>query len=441
MADYTPWFYRTTDYGKTWTKIVTGLPTDRPNGCFARVIRCDTKRAGLLFAGTETAMHVSFDNGDHWQSLMLNLPNTSYRDMQIHENDLVVGTYGRSFWILDDISPLRQISASQAKESAVLFKPGDAIRVRRNVNDDTPLPPEIPHALNPPAGVCLYYYFAQAPQQPVRIEVSDSTGRIIRRMSSEPIPPLKDFFPPIPNFWIEEPKPLPTAQGMNRTIWNLRFDSPASESKSIAMNANPGETPYSPEGPMVAPGDYTVTLIANGKRISQTVTVKNDPRSPASASSLKAQYSMVVSLYDYAQAAWDGMKEAQAMRATLADLLKSNPEAEITTAANALDTKLLAMAGSGGGGRRGFGGGATNTPPTFGSLNGTMLRLLENLEFGDMAPNEPMKTTFKRAESDMSLLKETWSAFVKNDLGPFNALLAKHNRKQISIPAFSKMPH
>src|SRR5205814_522145 len=130
-GDYTPYFYRTHDLGKTWTKITNGLRTDQPSGSLARVIRADTKKSGLLFAGTESSVYVSFDDGDNWQSLMLNLPNTSYRDIQIHDNDLVVGTYGRSFWVLDDYSPLRQVTPALASEHAHLFKPGDSICVRR----------------------------------------------------------------------------------------------------------------------------------------------------------------------------------------------------------------------------------------------------------------------------------------------------------------------
>jgi len=152
IAEYKPYVYRTRDYGRTWTRIVNGLATDQPSGSFARVIRADTVKRGLLFAGTESSMYVSFDEGDTWQSLMLNLPNTSYRDIAIHENDLVIGTYGRSFWVLDDISPLRQMTPAVASEPVHLFTPGEAIRVRRNVNGDTPFPPEVPHAKNPPVG-------------------------------------------------------------------------------------------------------------------------------------------------------------------------------------------------------------------------------------------------------------------------------------------------
>src|SRR6266487_473361 len=162
-GDYKPYCFRTHDYGKTWTPIVRGLPTDQPSGSFARVVREDTKRRGLLFAGTERSMSVSLDDGDHWQSLQLNLPNTSYRDIVVHGNDLVVGTYGRGIWVLDDFSPLRQVTPAALSEPVHLFAPGDAIRLRRNVGADTPFPPEVPHALNAPDGALIYYHLAQPP--------------------------------------------------------------------------------------------------------------------------------------------------------------------------------------------------------------------------------------------------------------------------------------
>ena len=153
---------RTHDYGKTWTRIVDGLATNQPSGSFARVVRNDPKKRGLLFAGTESGMYVSFDDGDHWQTLMQNLPTTSYRDIAIKDNDLVVATYGRGFWVIDDYSMLRQIAPAIASEPAHLFKPGDAVRIRRNVGADTPFPPEVPHALNPLDGAIIDYWLARA---------------------------------------------------------------------------------------------------------------------------------------------------------------------------------------------------------------------------------------------------------------------------------------
>src|SRR5262249_41922228 len=171
IGDYTPYVYRTRDSGKSWTRIVDGLATNQPSGSFARVVRNDTKRKGLLFLGTESNVYASFDDGDHWQPLQQNLPTTSYRDIKIKDNDLVVATQGRGFWVLDDYSMLRQIAPAIASEASHLFKPGDAVRVRRNVGADTPFPPEVPHALNPIEGVAIDYWLASAPPETITLDV------------------------------------------------------------------------------------------------------------------------------------------------------------------------------------------------------------------------------------------------------------------------------
>ncbi|AIE84516.1 WD40/YVTN/BNR-like repeat-containing protein [Fimbriimonas ginsengisoli] len=431
-ADYKPYFYRTHDFGKSWTKIVSGLPTEQPSGSFARVIRCDTKKSGLLFAGTESSMYVSFDDGDNWQSLMLNLPNTSYRDMVVKDNDLVVGTYGRGFWVLDDISPLREITPAIASEPAHLFKPGDAIRVRRNTNGDTPFPPEIPHALNPPLGAIIYYYLGSKPSGDITLEVRDRSGNVVRHMSSAPIPPLAEPPAPVPDFWLEKPMPMPTEIGTNRINWNLRYDSPPAFSHNYEISANPGQTPASPEGPLALPGEYTVVLTVDGKSYKQTVTVRNDPRSPSNGSALRAQHEVQMQLYECAKEAWDGYKQVSAMRTALIDL-KSNRSAEVAKAADALDTKLAAMGGSAGGGRR-FGGGGGGAPaaPTFAGLSGAMTRQLSSLDTGDMAPNEPTRNACRARCKEMETLTKSWKAFKSKDLVTFNALLAKNGLKPLT---------
>ncbi|MFI5384546.1 MAG: hypothetical protein ACHQ50_00330 [Fimbriimonadales bacterium] len=464
-GDFKPCFYRTHDFGKTWTKIVKGLPTDLPSGCFSRVIRADTKKSGLIFAGTESFVYVSFNDGDDWQSLALNLPNTSYRDMVVKDNDLVVGTYGRGFWVLDDISPLREVAAlmSDAEHQlpfgkalmksvvlnmvspVYLFKPGDAIRVRRNVNGDTPFPPEVPHAVNPPVGALIYYHLSSQPGK-VSIEIRDSSGRVVRHMSSDPLPPSNDPPPPVPDFWVEKPQPLPSSPGMHRINWNLRYDSPPSTSHNYEINANPGETPASPEGPLVMPGVYTVTLTVDGKAYKQTVTVKNDPRSPASASDLRAQHELQMKLYDGALQAWDGFHQVASMRANVSEIIKSNPAKELADAATAFDAKLTAVGGSAGGGRRfggggggGFGGGAR--VPTFAAVAGSMVRELGTLDSGDMAPNEPMNNACLAACKELKTVAANWAAINTKDLAAFNAVLAKFNMKPIAAsPAPAPSP-
>jgi photosystem II stability/assembly factor-like uncharacterized protein len=430
VADYRPHLYRTRDYGKTWTKIVNGLATDQPSGSFTRVIRADTKKPGLLFAGTESSMYVSFDDGDAWQSLMLNLPNTSYRDITIHDNDLVVGTYGRGFWILDDISPLRQLTPAIAAEPAHLFRPGDAIRVRRSVNGDTPFPPEVPHAKNPPVGALIYYYLAAKPAADITLEIADVSGKVVRRLSSAPIPPFDESPPTVNDYWLAPRTPMPATPGMHRINWNIRHDSPPAFTHSYEINATPGETPPSPEGPLALPGTYTLKLTVDGKAFTQPLTVKNDPRSPATGLDLLAQHDLQIKAIAGAQLAWDGYHQVSRMRAAIAEanLLKAAVPA-LSEAAKAFDARLAAVGGTTGGGRRGGGGGPGGggppAPPTFATAHAAMLRSLATLDPGDMAPNDPIQRAYAAACGDLKTVVLAWTALNGSELAAFNALLAK----------------
>ena len=228
-----PLIWRTHDGGKTWTKIVNGLPSNQPTGSWVNVMREDPKQKGLLFAGTETTVYVSFDDGDLWQSLRQNLPSTSIRDMVFHTDnhmsDLVIGTYGRSFYVLDDTTPLREIAVkSQAIAAAPVyfFKPGDAIRARVSDNWDQPLNPELPHAPNPPYGAILYYHLSHPPSGEIKLQVFDAEGKLVRTMSS--IPPALPERWPYPEYWVAKGSDLalPTKVGTNRTNWDLRYDDP-----------------------------------------------------------------------------------------------------------------------------------------------------------------------------------------------------------------------
>ena len=437
-GDYKPYFYRTHDYGKTWTAIVSGLPTDQPSGSFGRVIRADTKRAGLLFAGTESGMYVSFDDGDHWQSLMLSLPNTSYRDIAIHGNDLVVGTYGRSIYVLDDFAPLRQLPPAIASEPVHLFAPGDAIRVRRNVNFDTPFPPEVPHALNAPDGAIIYYFLGSKPASEVTLDVLDAAGNTVRHLSSAPVAPLAEAAqPPEPNFWLAAPQPMPTAIGTNRVNWDLRYDSPPAFTHTYEINANPGLTPASPEGPLALPGVYTLKLTVDGKSYTQAVTVLNDPRSPATAAALRAQHELQMKIYDGIQEAWVGHHQVAALRAAVAADTTSTAPAEVAAAARAFDSTLVALAGSteggrgfgGGGGGGGAGGRRGPAPPTFVAVNDALVRQLTTLENGDLAPTESMQRAYAAGCAELKTVVTTWGSITGTTLATFNAVLTKHSLK------------
>ncbi|MGD0993234.1 MAG: hypothetical protein ABR998_12265 [Gemmatimonadales bacterium] len=435
-GDYAPLFYRTRDAGRTWTRIVAGLPQDQPSGSFAQVIRADTRKAGLLFAGTASGMFVSFDDGDHWQSLQLNLPNTSYRDAVITGNDLVVGTYGRGIWILDDISPLRQMAPEAAGEAVRLFKPGDAVRVRRNVNQDTPFPPEVPHALNPPEGALIYYYLGTKPAGEVTLDVLDASGAVVRHLSSVPVPPVAEAArPPEPNFWLAGPQPLPTALGVNRANWDLRYDAPPAFSHSFEINANPGLTPPTPEGPLALPGTYTVRLTVDGKTYASTVTVQNDPRSPASRIALAAQARLQMKLYRGMREAWDAYQQAAALRSALAADTAASVNADAAQAAKALLARLDSVAGNPAPGRGAFfrRGGAARSPNLM-QLNGSFGSQLTAQDLADMAPTEAMLAGYEAGCRDLAKAVTSWDAIQEKSLADLNAVLGAHGLPALGVP-------
>jgi photosystem II stability/assembly factor-like uncharacterized protein len=418
-----PEVYRTKDFGKTWTKIVNGLPTGEVTGSWANVIRADTKKDGLLYLGTESSMYVSFDDGDDWQSLKLNSPNTSYRDMIVKDNDLVVGTYGRSFWILDDLSPLRQMSSNFGGDH--LFAPGEAIRVRRNVNQDTPMPPEVPHALNAPPGALIYYYLEVKPSAPVTIDVSDSEGKPIRHYSSAPMPPEKEEFQPIPDFWKEVPRPLPAELGTNRMNWDLRYEGPPSFSHDYDISATPQLTPTSPQGPLVPPGVYNVTLTVDGKTYTQKVTVKNDPRSPGSPGDIREQHKLQMELYQGDIDSMNGINAVTDLHAKIADLQKSKLPKDVSDAVDAFVKKLDR-----------FGGSAVRIPayvfvanpiPTFGGIQAETVNYLAKMEFGDIAPSEPVRTAVANLVKNLDSLKKDWKSLQDKDLKNLNETLTKNS--------------
>jgi hypothetical protein len=432
-GDYKPYFFRTTDFGKTWKLIVDGLPTDQPSGSFARVIRADLKKAGLLYAGTESSMYVSVDNGDHWQPLGLNLPNTSYRDIALRNDDVVVGTYGRSFWILDDVSPLRQITANVASEKAHLFKPGDAIRVRRNVNGDTPLPPEVPHALNPPVGANFYYYLGAKPARDISLVVRDSAGRVVRHMSSVPIVLPEIPPPPIPEFWREVPQAMPLEPGMHRVSWDLRYDNPPAFSHGYEINANPGQTPLGPLGPVAAPGKYMVELTVDGQTFKEPFEVKNDPRSLARDSDLRAQCDLQLKMLGLIETSYNQFRRLGALRADIAELNKTNPSKEISSAAEALDEKLSGVAGSAGGGRRFGPPGSGASAPTYAGIVAGALRQLDGIDAGDMMPTEALVNVCNALAADQQTVNKNWEAVRQNELAKLNDLLAKSGMKPLRL--------
>ena len=436
-----PLIWRTTDGGKTWTKIITGLPADERTGSWINSLRVDPQQPGLVFAGTETTVFVSFDNGDHWQPLRQNLPSTSIRDLTVHtanhQNDLVIGTYGRGFWVLDDITPLRQIAAHAqtiASSQAFLFEPEEAIRARANSNWDQPFSIEVPHATNVPYGVLVDYFLAHEPRSPIQLQVFDAKNNLVRTITSVLPPPIEgaDY----PHYWLASPesRALSTHAGLNRVNWDLFYDDPPAVRHDLEdeMNMVPGSTTPGPHGPQVIPGVYTLKLTVDGQVYTRTVTVLNDPRvgqSPELMAGLKAQNQLTLLSVKGMQQSYAGRDEVNAVRDQIKAVMQSNPSEDVGTQAKQLDAALLKIGGglpAGGGFRRG-GGGDPNAMQSFFDLNTTFSTMVSMMQVGlDMAPTPTQVATW---ESDCNAFKRTddaWKA-AQQQITDMNAVLTKNN--------------
>ena len=275
LDDFTPRAYVTHDAGRTWREIGHGLP----DGAYLKVVREDPEYQGLLYAGTSRGVQVSFDDGEHWQSLQLNLPTTGVNDLLVHEDDLVIATQGRALWVLDSIAPLRLLAAAPDMTQPQLASPEPAIRLRFNQNKDTPLPPEEPTGENPPAGAVLDYILPEDFTGPVRFEVLAADGSVIRSFDSEKIPAQAKARIYFADTWLGEPEALPAGAGHHRFIWNLRYEPPRTLESMYSIAAVPGKpTPILPEGAFVLPGSYSIRLSAGGRVITKTLEVTLDPR-------------------------------------------------------------------------------------------------------------------------------------------------------------------
>lgn len=453
--------WRTHDGGKTWTKIVNGLLGNEPSGSWVNVVREDPKQKGLLFAGTETTVYVSFNDGDQWQSLRQNLPSTSIRDMIFHTdnhmNDLVIGTYGRGFYVLDDMTPLREIaSKSQQIASAPVYflKPGDAIRSRVSDNWDQPLNPELPHASNPPYGAILYYHLSKPASGEIKLQVFDSEGVLVRTMSS--IPPALPERWPYPEYWVAKGADLalPTKLGMNRANWDLRWDDPPAFNLDLEnqMNVAPGilVTP-GPHGPQVIPGVYTLKLMVDGQTYTQAVTVHNDPRvgeGPKVMADLRAKNKLVLLAYEGAKEANAGNSEVLAVRQQVTSLSGGQIPDDVAKASKDMEVKLASFGGivpRRGEGGFGGGGGRGNAPApgaikAFNTLNGAFDSIVSTSQVGiDEAPTQAQIDSWEADCKDYNTTVDAWKKMQSQDLVAFNALLTKSHLNPVQVAPTSLM--
>jgi len=416
IDDLRPYIYRTHDGGKTWKLISSGLPPDAP----VDTVREDPVRKGLLFAGTETSVWISFDDGDHWQSLQLNLPHTSMRDVAIHENDLIVATHGRSFWILDDITPLRQLAESIGNSNAYFFKPAPAYRVRRSTNPDTPIPPDEPAGKNPPDGAILDYFLAQPASSAVTLEIVDAQGKLVRRYSSADKPEVSQAELEkqlIPLYWIRMPKILPASAGMHRWVWDLHYPSPASTQQQYPISAVPYDTPRSPLGPLALPGEYTARLTVNGNTFMAPLIVKIDPRVNTPAAGLEQQFNLEVRLASELTTSTEAVKQA---RSVIDQLRKigAQPGGALAESIKAFDQKATAILK---GATPAVAGAAPE--PTLTRENGAIGTLYDGVGQADAAPTAAQVTAVADTERDLSAAMKRWEDIKKSDLPALNRQL------------------
>jgi photosystem II stability/assembly factor-like uncharacterized protein len=368
LDDLRPHIYRTRDGGKGWSHVTAGIP----DGGIINVVREDPVRRGLLFAGSEQAVYVSFDDGDHWQSLRINMPATSIRDLVIKGDDLVVGTHGRSFWILDDITPLRQISTETAAAAVHLFTPQQAWRYRWNKNTDTPLPPDEPAGQNPPDGAVVHYYLRDDARA-VKLEIVDAAGAVVRTYSSDDPPEPLVEGRNTPDYWLRPGRALAPTRGLHRFVWDLHHERPAVASFSYPIAAIYRNTPRTPLGSWAVPGTYTVRLTADGIVRQAPLVLKIDPRVTTTAEGIRRQY--------------------ETSRAIDAALRRG--------AAAAREARAAADG-------RPAGDGAAQAAAALGRINGQLAQLFGTVEAADAAPTRAVLDAWKEASAALEAALKAW---------------------------------
>ncbi|HEY7789655.1 MAG TPA: hypothetical protein VIC33_04010 [Vicinamibacterales bacterium] len=448
IDDMNPHFWRTHDDGKTWTEIDSGIAP----GATADSIREDPRQKGLLYASTETQVWVSFDDGDHWHSLQLNMPAISVRDLQVKDDDsclcsdLIAGTHGRGFWILDDVTPLRQAAAAQAATDAYLFKPETAVRVRFAMNDPTEWPRELPHADNPPPGGLIDYYLAANASGPVQLDVLDASGKVIRSYSStdpvitpdpatdpakynaevcEPNPTAPDC--EVPLYWPAPEMVLSTAKGMHRFSWDLHFEPIGPEPREASgAHGVPGHTYPAVDAPWAPPGQYTVRLSVNGQTYTQPLTVKMDPRVTTSAADLGRVAQLSREMYDGAVSTHHAYDQARGLVQAL-DTAGGQDAA-------AFRTQVAALAPAPQPRRRFFGRATTSGPPTLNGASDAEMAAAMAMQDADVAATAREVAACDTARSQAQQAMAQWQQLSTTGLAQLNAKRKAAGLGQIKIP-------
>ncbi len=418
LDDMRPHIYRTHDGGKTWSEIVKGIPAAQT----VNVVREDTQRKGLLFAGTERAVYVSFDDGENWQPLRLNMPATSVRDLIVKDDDIAVATHGRGFWILDNITPLRQLAPDQ--EETILFKPQTALRVRASLNTDTPIPPDEPAGENPPDGAMIDYRLGQNATGPITLEIKDGKGNVVRHYAStDPAPPI-DANLKIPAYWVRPPQTLSSERGVHRFLWDMHLAPVSGVAPEYPMTAVARNTAPEATSPWIVPGDYSVVLTVKGKSFTQPLRVKMDPRVKASAADLTQQFELSKGLYEVRPTLETINNHLGRLSAEIGKTRELAGQNSVTAQLDAVQKKLQEIAG----------------PPKPRASTTLSLELLDKLQTlfrrlqeVDAAPTPAIRAAVADLQRESQLVIERWRVLEAQDVPALNRQLEAAGFRKIEI--------
>jgi len=426
LDDQTPHIYRTRDYGATWQRITDGITAP----AFLRAVREDPQSKGLLFAGTEFGVYVSFDDGDHWQSLQLNLPVSSVRDLTIHGDDLVIATFGRSFWILDNITPLRQLHEARRASDPWLYRPATAVRVDNDSFSGTPIPPEEPTAENPPNGAMIDY-FLQSPASAIQLEVFDAQQNLVRNFSSED--PVTGKHPPLPvaERWFPKPEVLEKTAGMHRLVWNLTWGS------SGGPSADEDAERRNPSGPKAVPGLYQVRLTVDGKMQNQSLKVIMDPRSPATPEVLAEQLKVGRQIFGETIEARRALAEIGSVQKQLADIQQKLGQQKLGAQSSELKSALTEAESA-------IGKILTNKEhadeaPGLQEAYAALASALRVVESGDRAVPSQAIAVYRESSQQVKARIAEWARFKQTRVSQLNQQLREANLAPIVIAEIERL--
>jgi photosystem II stability/assembly factor-like uncharacterized protein len=419
LDDFKPYIFKTADLGKSWSPITTGIP----EGAYVHAVREDPKRKGLLYAGTELGVYVSFDDGGHWQPLQINLPQSPIHDLIVKDDDLVAATHGRSFWVLDNLTPLRQLNAQNASADMVLYQPQTAVRLH--------YPEEIdkrqPAGENPPPGAMIDYYFKTAPKDEVTIDIYDTQGKLVRHLSSKE---TKEFEqPPEWPDQVKEVKTIPANDGMNRYAWNLRYNDPIQTPGAFYGGTGP-------RGPLALPGGYQVKLTANGKTQTTTLHLVIDPRTKGEEVALQKQFALSQQVTDRISQLHQAVNEIRDVKSQIKALhAKFDKDERVKSALTAADDmekkmseieqQLIQINLKGSEGSLAF-------PVMLNEKFDTFSHLIDG---GDREPTKPQMDVFAALSGRLDEQLQKWTQIQKEELPKVAALI-----KQVDLPALSVPP-